>query len=310
MGVENVAEDIRSMKIRGAGRIARQAAEALMNLVHGYEGDSLDDLKNELEKGREILLSSRPTAVSLWNGVQAVLKGYRKASNLDDLKDLVKENGERFVERSNRATEVIGEMGARRVNKGDRILTHCNSSVALSVIKTAFREGKDIEVFATESRPWRQGLITVRELAEEGVPVTLIVDSAVRWIMKDIDLVLVGADTITSNGAVINKIGTSQIALVAHEARVPFVVCAETYKFSPMTLTGKPVEIEERGSEEVAGPGELPNTVKVLNPVFDATPPEYIDYIVTEIGLIPPSASYEVIVRMLGQEFLFEYEDW
>ncbi|HUV24873.1 MAG TPA: ribose 1,5-bisphosphate isomerase [Methanomassiliicoccales archaeon] len=310
MGVENVAEDIRSMKIRGAGRIARQAAEALMNLVDGYEGDSLDDLKNELEKGREILLSSRPTAVSLWNGVQAVLKGYRKASNLDDLKDLVKENGERFMERSNRATEVIGEMGARRVNDGDRILTHCNSSVALSVIKTAFREGKDIEVFVTESRPWRQGLITVRELAEEGVPVTLIVDSAVRWIMKDIDLVLVGADTITSNGAVINKIGTSQIALVAHEARVPFVVCAETYKFSPMTLTGKPVEIEERGSEEVAGPGELPNTVKVLNPVFDATPPEYIDYIVTEIGLIPPSASYEVIVRMLGQEFLFEYEDW
>ncbi|NYT11050.1 MAG: ribose 1,5-bisphosphate isomerase [Methanomassiliicoccales archaeon] len=310
MGVENVADDIRSMKIRGAGRIARQAAEALMNLVDGYEGDGLDDLKNELEKGRETLLSSRPTAVSLWNGVQAVLKGYRKASTLDDLKDLVKENGELFIERSNRATEVIGEMGARRLNDGDRILTHCNSSVALSVIKTAFREGKNIEVFATESRPWRQGLITVRELSEEGVPVTLIVDSAVRWIMKDIDIVLVGADTISSNGAVINKIGTSQIALVAHEARVPFVVCAETYKFSPMTLTGKPVEIEERGSEEVARPGELPDTVKVLNPVFDATPPEYIDYIITEIGLIPPSASYEVIVRMLGHEFLFENEDW
>lgn len=310
MGVENVAKDIRSMKIRGAGRIARQAAEALMDLVDGYEEDSLDDLKNELEKGREILLGSRPTAVSLWNGVQAVLKGYREASTLDDLKDLVKENGERFIKRSIRATEVIGKMGARRVNDGDRILTHCNSSVALSVIKTAFREGKNIEVFATESRPWRQGLITVRELSEEGVPVTLIVDSAVRWIMKDIDMVLVGADTISSNGAVMNKIGTSQIALVAHEARVPFVVCAETYKFSPMTLTGKPVEIEERGSEEVARSGELPDTVKVLNPVFDATPPEYIDYIVTEIGLIPPSASYEVIVRMLGHEFLFENENW
>jgi ribose 1,5-bisphosphate isomerase len=310
MEVENVAEDIRSMKIRGAGRIARQAAEALMNMMDGYEGDSLDDIKNELERGREMLLSSRPTAVSLWNGVQAVLKGYREALTLEDLTDLIKKNGERFIERSNRATEAIGEMGARRVNDGDRILTHCNSSVALSVIKTAFKEGKNIEVFATESRPWRQGLITVRELSEEGVPVTLIVDSAVRWIMKDIDMVLVGADTISSNGAVINKIGTSQIALVAQEARVPFVVCAETYKFSPMTLTGKPVEIEERGSDEVAKPGELPDEVKVLNPVFDATPPEYIDYIVTEIGLIPPSASYEVIVRMLGHEFLFENENW
>jgi ribose 1,5-bisphosphate isomerase len=306
MGVERAADAIRNMEVRGAGRIARYAAEAMKKLAQEYQGGSLEDLRAELKSGGEKLIASRPTAVSLWNGVQSVMRGSGEASTLDDLRNTVIRNAEDFIDRSNRATQLIGQIGARRVNDGDRILTHCNSSVALSVIRTAFKEGKRISVFATESRPWRQGLITVRELAEDGIPVTMIVDSAVRWIMKDIDLVIVGADTIASNGAVINKIGTSQIALVAHEARVPFVVCAETYKFSSMTLSGKPVKIEERSTEEVAGPGELPEGVEVLNPVFDATPPEYIDYIVTEIGLIPPCASYEVIVRMLGHEFLFE----
>ena len=300
------AEAIESMRIRGAGRIARQAAMALRELVEGHDADDLTSLRDDLEKGRDILLGSRPTAVSLWNAVNAVMRGYREVGTAEELRRTVIDNATAFVERSERATQLIGEIGSRRVSDGDRILTHCNSSVALSVIITAFKEGKDIEVFVTESRPWRQGLITARELSEVGIPVTLMVDSAVRWIMKDIDIVLVGADTIASNGAVINKIGTSQIALAAHEARVPFVVCAETYKFSPMTLSGEPVEIEERDPTEVVDAGELPPGVKVLNPVFDATPPEYIDFIVTEIGVIPPYASYEVIVRMLGQEYLFE----
>jgi len=304
--VMETAEAIESMRIRGAGRIARHAAMALRELAEGHDTDDLTSLRENLEKGRDILLGSRPTAVSLWNAVHAVMRGYLEVGTAEELRRTVIDNATAFVERSERATQLIGEIGSRRVSDGDRILTHCNSSVALSVIVTAFKEGKDIEVFVTESRPWRQGLITVRELSEVGIPVTLMVDSAVRWIMKDIDMVMVGADTIASNGAVINKIGTSQIALAAHEARVPFVVCAETYKFSPMTLSGEPVEIEERDPTEVVDAGELPSGVKVLNPVFDATPPEYIDFIVTEIGVIPPYASYEVIVRMLGKEYLFE----
>lgn len=307
--VKETAEDIRSMRVRGAGRIARHAAQALGDFARDLGDLDLEEMREELRRARDILLLSRPTAVSLWNGVQAVMRGEAKAQTSGELRDLIIENADAFVERSERATRSIGEIGARRIGDGDRILTHCNSSVALSVIKTAFEQGKDIQVMATESRPWRQGLITSRELSEAGIPVTLIVDSAVRWAMKDVDIVLVGADTISSSGAVINKIGTSQIALAAQEARVPFVVCAETYKFSPRTLSGEPVEIEERGRDEVAGPDDLPPEVNVLNPVFDATPPEYIDYIVTEIGLIPPYASYEVIVKMLGQEYLFEDPD-
>jgi ribose 1,5-bisphosphate isomerase len=149
-------------------------------------------------------------------------------------------------------------------------------------------------------------LLTLRDLSREGIEASLIVDSAARWLMKRVDAVVVGADTVCSNGAVVNKIGTSQIALAAHEVRVPVMVCAETFKFSPRTLYGELVEIEERASEEIVKEGEVPPGTKVLNPVFDATPPEYIDAIVTEVGVIPPFAAYEIIVRELGQEALFE----
>ncbi|MEM2944353.1 MAG: ribose 1,5-bisphosphate isomerase [Methanomassiliicoccales archaeon] len=306
MGIEETAELIKSMKIRGAGEIARTAAGALRDLARSYEGVDILQLKALLEKGKETLLSTRPTAVSLWNAVHAVLKDTESASSVDDLKEKIVKNADNFIRKSREAVKIIGEIGAKRISSGDCILTHCNSKAALSVIKTAFDQGKEVKVIATESRPWRQGILTVTELSQHGIPTTLIVDSAVRWAMKKVDLVLVGADTVASNGAVINKIGTSQIALVSQEARVPFVVCAETYKFSPKTLFGELVEIEERDGSEVAARDEVPSAVKILNPVFDATPPEYIDSIVTEIGLVSPYAAYEIIVRELGEEFIFE----
>ncbi|MFP4545764.1 MAG: ribose 1,5-bisphosphate isomerase, partial [Methanomassiliicoccales archaeon] len=251
-------------------------------------------------------LDSRPTAVALWNGVHAVTRGLDGPVSVDGIRELIAGNAEDFIRRAEEAKERIGRIGGRRLRDGDRVLTHCNSSVALSVIKSAHQSGKDIEVYATESRPWRQGLITIEELSKEGISTTFIVDSAVRLVMKEVDAVLVGADTVASNGAVINKIGTSQIALVAHETRVPFMVCTETFKFSPHTLEGELVDIEERDPGEVLDGGQVPDGVRIWNPVFDATPPEYIDSIVTEIGVIPPFAAYEVIVRQLGQEFMFE----
>ncbi len=302
MSLEDVALSIRTMKIRGAGEIARAGASALKDLAQEFDGREIDQLRREFEQGKSLLLSTRPTAISLWNAVQAVSRGTEDASSVEELKNLIASNADRFVDRSREAVRIIGRIGSQRIKGGERILTHCNSKAALSVMKKAFSDGKQIEVFATESRPWRQGLLTVNELASEGIPTTLIIDSAVRWVMKNIDLVYVGADTIASNGAVINKIGTSQIALAAHEARVPFIVCAETFKFSPKTVHGELVEIEERDPGEIVKEGEIPPNAKILNPVFDATPPDYVDSIVTEVGVISPYAAYDIITNELGQQ--------
>lgn len=307
MSIGETAEKIKSMEIRGAGTIARAAAGALKHFAENYTGSDTDAFEKELTEKADVLLATRPTAITLWNSVQAVIRDVDKIDDINTLKETVTAKAAKFIEDSHKAVEIIGRIGAKRIEDGDVVLTTCNSKVALASIIHAFKEGKNIEVYATESRPWFQGHITVRALAKEKIPVNLIVDSSVRYYMKNIDKVLVGADTVTSNGVVINKIGTSQIALCAHEARVPFFVCAETYKFSPRSITGELVKIEERDLNEVANPDDFPG-VNIRNPVFDATPPEYIDGIITEVGLIPPYAAYEIIAHKFGFETLMEVD--
>jgi ribose 1,5-bisphosphate isomerase len=290
------------MEIRGAGKIARAGASALADFAGSYRGDDIEAFRKDLAAAKDKILGSRPTAVSLWNGVHATLKGADGCRTVKEATDLIIANAKAFNESSVNAVKFIGEIGAKRIQDGDVILTHCNSSAALSVIKTAFRQGKKFRVYATESRPWRQGILTVNELAKEGIDVTLIIDSAVRSVMKYVTKVFVGADTITSHGTLINKVGTSQVALAANEARVQVYVCSETYKFSPMTLFGDMVTIEERDHAEVIGNAKLEPGVKIFNPVFDSTPSKYIDAIITEVGMIAPGSVYHVMTSQLGDE--------
>ena len=302
MDVDTTVEAIKSMEIRGAGRIARAGASALADYATNFKGDDPKVFIAGIMDSKDRILGSRPTAVSLWNGVHATIKGVDACDTVEGMRELIVSNAERFNKASLDAVKTIGEIGAKRIQDGDIILTHCNSSAALSVIKTAFRQGKKFRVYATESRPWRQGILTVNELAKEGIDITLIIDSAVRSVMKSVTKVFVGADTITSHGTLVNKIGTSQLALAANEARVQFYVCSETYKFSPMTLFGDMVTIEERDHDEVAKRGILDPAVKIFNPVFDSTPAKYIDGIITEVGLISPGSVYHVMTDQLGDD--------
>ena len=294
------AENIREMKVRGAGRIARAGADALVRYAEGYEGKDLGTFMKDIREAESIILGSRPTAVSLWNGVKATLAGLDSASTFDEARESVISCGKAFCESSVRAVDDIARIGSKRIRDGDTLLTHCNSTTAVRVIAQAVADGKDVKVYATESRPWRQGLLTVRDLSEAGVDVTLIIDSAVRSVMEKVDRVFVGADTVTAVGDLVNKVGTSQVALCANEARVEFNVCAETYKFSPRTLAGEPVVIEERDPEEVVSSKDIPASVKVFNPVFDVTPAKYISNIITEIGIMSPGSVYGVLASRSG----------
>ncbi|RUM33305.1 MAG: ribose 1,5-bisphosphate isomerase [Archaeoglobus sp.] len=296
--VREAAEKIVTMEIRGAARIARFAAETLKSFAESLKVSNTEEFDKKMKWAAKTLLDTRPTAVSLYNAVNYVMN--YSGESVEEKRRSIVERAEQFVEWVKNAHKNIGKIGARRIKKNSVVMTHCNSSAALSVIKEAYRQGKVEMVFATESRPRRQGFITVKELASEKIPVTLIVDSAVRYFISEVDCVVVGADTITANGALINKIGTSQIALAAKEARVPFMVAAETYKFSPKTLFGDLVVIEERNADEVAPPEILSLDVKVRNPAFDVTPRDYIDVIITEIGAIPPEMAYLVIRERLG----------
>ncbi|MCQ5341035.1 MAG: ribose 1,5-bisphosphate isomerase [Candidatus Verstraetearchaeota archaeon] len=302
--VIEIANNIKEMKIRGAAEIARAAAHALAIASMNIKTSSPDEFIEELKKVKNLLLSTRPTAVSLPNALMYIMHrveiAYKKGMSTEELKEIAIKAAEDFKKNSMEAIKKISEIGAKRIRNGDIIMTHCNSSVVISILKEAKRQGKEFEVIATETRPRFQGRLTAKALAEAGIPVTLIIDSAARYFMPKVDKVIVGADAITANGAVVNKIGTSQIALAAHEARVRVFVGAETYKFSPSTILGELVEIEERPIEEVIPLEELPKGVKVANPAFDITPPEYIDIIITEKGIIPPQAAILILMEEFG----------
>lgn len=315
--VQKIARSIEGMKIRGAGRIARAAAKGLLVTAQSSKAKDPSALYRELEASARLLLSTRPTAVSLPNSVRYIMFKVREAQKssmeLEDLRKLTIATANQFIQRSAKAVERIGEIGAKRIEDGDTIMTYCNSAAVTAILKASFEHGKRMHVFVCETRPRFQGRITAKTLGSIGIPTSLIVDGAIRFFMTKVDKAIVGADAVAANGAVANKIGTSMVALAAHESRALFFVAAETYKFSPETMLGQLVRIEERNSSEVISSRRLkgmPNT-KVRNPAFDVTPPEYVDLIVTEKGIIPPQAAIMVIQEEFGSiavEELMEYQ--
>jgi ribose 1,5-bisphosphate isomerase len=301
-----IADDIRSMRTRGAGRIARAAVKGLMIATQKSKAKRGNKLLHDVAVAAQLLYETRPTAVSLPNGLRyfytRLMTKTEKVENISELKREAQKIGSGFIDMSNNAVKTIGEIGARLILDGDTIFTYCNSATAFGVLKTAFSMGKTFTVYVPETRPKFQGHITATWLDKAGIPAKLITDNSMRYLMSRADKVFVGADAITANGAVVNKIGTSLVALTANEARVDFFVAAESYKFSPATMAGELIEIEERDTAEVISQDKLANWkhVSVRNPAFDVTPPEFIDAIITEKGIIPPQGAIAILYRAFG----------
>ncbi len=300
MDVEETAIKIEDMTIRGAGRIARAAASALGEYASNFKDGSLDDFLKGLSAAAERLISTRPTAISLHNGVRITLRDVDKQPDMESARLMVVANAETFVNNSNSAVERIGQNAPAVMEKAGMAITICNSSAAISAMVGCHRAGKITGVYACETRPKRQGLITARELSEAGVPVTLIVDSAMRYVMPEVSIAFVGTDTLESDGSVINKIGTHLLAATARDFKVPFYACAETYKFLPASKIGRKMEIEKRSSREIVSNNEIPGGVEIFNPVFDRVPPELVTGIITEVGIVKPGDAIHVIEKYLG----------
>ena len=275
VSIESAAEEIRSMRVRGAAKIGRYAAQAL--------GDMPWDGRDEtLEAAANALKAARPSAVSLPNAVDFVVREAKKGPRPGSLGAAAAE----FERRAAGALTSIAQNGAALVEDGMTILTICNSQGALAPLFEAARQGRRFHVIALETRPWRQGLLTVAQLAKEGIDASLAVDSAAWSLLPECDLVLTGADSIARNGDVINKVGTGGLGVLARERGVPQYCCAETFKLHPRAATGADVPIEEREVAEVVAPGDIPATVRVRNPVFDVTDHRLVRGYVTELGVL------------------------
>jgi ribose 1,5-bisphosphate isomerase len=300
--VEDVAEQISTMEIRGAAKIADAAAEALSVQAAESEADSAAALERQLRAAARHLIDTRPTAVSLPNACRYVLRRVG-GTTLEEVRRRAIESAAEFRDRLDRAQDDLGWIGANRIRDGDTIMTHCHSTDAMACIEAAREQGKELSAIVKETRPRRQGHITARRLRELGVDVTLIVDSAARRYLNDVDHVLVGADSIVADGSVINKIGTSGLAVNARDRGTPVMVAAQTIKLHPETMTGHTVEIEMRAEREVISKQlrETLGDVTVENPAFDVTAPRYVDAIVTERGQFPPESIVTLMRELFGE---------
>ena len=305
--VGDTAESIATMEIRGAATIASAAAEALAEQAEAAaEADATATdpaaFRASMRAAARTLRETRPTAVSLPNALRYVLQRM-EGDSVDRLRRSVVDASEAFVRQLDRAQEDLGRVGANRLADGDTVMTHCHSTDALACIEAAVEQGKSISAVVKETRPRQQGHITAEQLRDAGVPVTLIVDSAARRYLDEVDHVVVGADSIAADGGVINKIGTSGLAVNARERGVPIMTAAQTIKLHPETLTGHTVEIEMRDEAEViaAADREEIGEIAVENPAFDVTPPRYMDAIVTEQGQFPPESIVTLMRELFGE---------
>jgi ribose 1,5-bisphosphate isomerase len=310
VSVDDACRNLEALNVRGGGRVARYAVQALRDYaeVAAPRAKTPSDFLDYILKAGEKLKSARPTAFALTNGVNYVLnRGVKRLESggpIEEVRSATVEASNDFLAYSIDAVTIIGEIGARRIKNGDTIITHSDSEAAIGVLKKAHDMGKGIRVYCTETRPSYQGHKTAAVLAAYGIDTTLICDSACRVMMGDADKAVVGCDAISGNGALASKIGVSQVAMLAQEARVNFIVAAETYKVDFGTLTGRLVDVEQRDPTEITTKEWMEHNpkVKFSNYVFDFTPPQYIDFYVTEKGIVPPAGIFALMEELRNKD--------
>jgi S-methyl-5-thioribose-1-phosphate isomerase len=277
--VDDVAYAIKDMIVRGAPAIGAAAAYGMALNNH------------DPRRAAQILEATRPTAHDLFYAVRYMTHALNKGEDAFIAAD-------QYVDELLRRCQKIGQNGAELITDGTRILTHCNAGAlatvdhgtALAVLREAHHKGTKMFVYADETRPRLQGLLTSWELFHEGIPFSLIADNAAGYYMQqgDIDIVIVGADRIAKNGDIANKIGTYEKAVLAHHNEIPFYVAAPENTYDPSILSGTQIPIEERFGNELKEAHTcqlMPDWVPVKNPAFDVTPHHLISGYITENGI-------------------------
>ncbi len=293
-----VADAIRDMVVRGAPAIGITAAYAVVLAAQQHITRSPSDWRTPLLRDIQRLSAARPTAVNLVWALQRMQRRLSRAGDapvaalLDEAKHIHQEDIDANIQ--------IGKHGAGLINKGDSVLTYCNTGslatggygTALGVVRSAWAAHKLDRVFAGETRPWLQGArLTAWELVHDEIPVTLITDNAAAFLMqnKQVQWVVTGADRVAANGDVINKIGTYQLAVSCRYHGVKMMVAAPLSTLDMEMVDGSQVTIEQRPEAEVlelSGQRIAADGATAWNPAFDVTPAALVDYLVTEAGVI------------------------
>lgn len=291
---------IKEMIVRGAPAIGSAAAFAMTQATLKFNERDMEKFKKYMTGVEKFIKTRRPTAYDLFYALNFMKEKIENADSVNEAKEIAKIESKNYANEIAENCKGIGELGEKLIEDNSKILTHCNAGAlcsvdygtALSPIRFAHYNGKNIHVFVDETRPRFQGSkLTAWELSQEGISHSIIVDNAAGYFMQkgEINLVIVGADRITKNFDVINKIGTYEKAVIAKENGIPFYVAAPKSTFDFNIKSGKEIIIEERSQDEILfidGIRIAPENSKARNPGFDITPRKYITGIITEKGIL------------------------
>lgn len=299
-----IAAAIVDMIVRGAPAIGVTAGYGVYFGALEFEGLPRGAFLKEMETVCQVLRATRPTAVNLFWAVdrmEGVIENNAEKTPAE-ITALLKTEADAICSEDIQMCRDMGAYGAELIHRKDTILTHCNAGAlatadygtALGVVRAAWEAGKEISVYADETRPFLQGArLTAYELQKDGIPVTLITDNMAGWMMKQgkVDCVVVGADRIARNGDVANKIGTYSVSILAKAHGIPFYVAAPTSTIDFNMWSGDDIVIEERDTREIShikGQQIAPDGVRMENPAFDVTPHQNVTAIITEKGVVYP----------------------
>ncbi len=316
---EDVAEIIVTMVVRGAPAIGVSAAYGVALGALKAKAQTTEEFAAEFEKICARLAGTRPTAVNLFWAIDRMKRLFTKLlaadTPLDQIQEKILAEAHAMYEEDIAACKAMGACGGELLPQEGGVLTHCNAGAlatcgygtALGVIRAAVEQGKQIHVYADETRPFLQGArLTAWELMADGIPTTVICDNMAASLMRagKIKAVVVGADRIAANGDVANKIGTYNVAILAREHGIPFYVAAPWSTIDLATATGEAIPIEERPQREVthhAGTQLTPHGVGICNPAFDVTPAKYVTAIVTERGVLRAPYNQSLAAMAAGE---------
>jgi ribose 1,5-bisphosphate isomerase len=299
--IKVLIERIRTDVIGGAADTAKEIVTGLMTLVEDSQAANPEVLTREVDLAVLEIMRVMPSLAPPINALHRVLGALEQALDQDaqvpELKDAVRQAGKDFFAGIESALDKVAQYGAEKIQDGDTIFMYSMSSTVWRIFRKAQSQGKKFNVIVTESRPANEGLWTVTEMEKLNIPVSISIDACIGELIPQSNAVFVGADAISSHGYTLCKVGTYLSALVAQAHGVPFFIAADTLKFDTSTLLGLPFKVDPIHRHEVISKEYSPQ-VKVVGRVFDETPPHLVTALITEIGLLNPTACFSVMWQM------------
>jgi len=310
---DHVIEEIRNMNVKGGSPFGRAAAWAFKLALQQEDLKTFSEIKTRFTYLKKQMYELKPTMATIYNSCEAIMQELDETMKVNILKEKVIHLCDNIIEQSFVAVEKVGEIGSHLIHDHDVVLMHSYSSTLMGIFQSAANDKKRFKVICTESRPLRESRNAVNVLTRLGIETMFISDASVYEFMNEADMIIMGADTLCTNGDVANKMGSAQIARLAQSCKIPVYFASELYKLDIRTLNGEKVVLERRDKCELVDEDDFKDfdQVEVINQFFDLTPASDITGIVTEFGVLHPSQMLQYwskLRRVNKYECIFRYK--